>query len=345
MLPTSFAAPYRTGSGASSIDIAWVPPDDTGGCVVTGYAVFKDDGAGTSTFGEANVANDLSIRDQPGLNSASITDFVTSDVGLDFVFYLKVYTQAGDTALSEHATITLADVPDQPTVIPYKDTSSSTGSRLLIKYDALASSENGGLPVLSYSLEIDDGLGGDFSALTGGTVASLATSHLLTSGVSQGLSYRLRYRAQNSYGWSPYSSTASILAAQPPDQPSAAPVIVSTSDTQINIELDLDIGNGGATISGYTLEINAGGLSDDVFSAVTSYVSGTETHTLDLTTDSLTYGTIYKLRYRAANVEGNGDYSDTVLVALNSLPTAPATPTRVEADSTETAITVSWDSS
>jgi hypothetical protein len=117
------------------------------------------------------------------------------DVGLDFVFYLEVYTQAGDTAFSEHVTIALADVPDQPAVAPYKDTSFSTGSQLLIIYGALATSENGGLPVLSYSLEIDDGLGGDFSALTGEPVASLATSHLLTSGVSQGLSYRLRYRA------------------------------------------------------------------------------------------------------------------------------------------------------
>jgi hypothetical protein len=63
VVPTGFAAPYRTGSTAVSIDIAWVPPEDTGGCVITGYAVFKDDGTGTSTFLEANEANDLNIRD------------------------------------------------------------------------------------------------------------------------------------------------------------------------------------------------------------------------------------------------------------------------------------------
>lgn len=78
---------------------------------------------------------------------------------------------------------------------------------------------------------------------------------------------------------------------------------------------------------------------------MTTYTSGLETHTLDLTADSLVYGTIYKLRYRASNVEGDGDYSDTVNVALNSLPVAPATPSRVALGSTETAITVSWDSS
>lgn len=98
VLPSGFSAPYRTGSSASTIDIAWAPPQDPGGCVITGFAVFKDDGAGTGTFAEANSANDLAIRDQPGLNSATITTFAGSDVGLDFVFYLEVYTEAGDTA-------------------------------------------------------------------------------------------------------------------------------------------------------------------------------------------------------------------------------------------------------
>ena len=112
MLPTGFAAPYRTGSTATSIDIAWTPPLDPGGCVITGYAVFKDDGTGTGVFAEANSVNDLAIRDQPGLNSATITAFSPSDVGLDFVLYLEVYTEAGDTAQSEHGTLTLADVPD-----------------------------------------------------------------------------------------------------------------------------------------------------------------------------------------------------------------------------------------
>jgi hypothetical protein len=181
--------------------------------VITGYAVFKDDGTGTSAFGEANSANDLAIRGQPGLNSATITAFTTPDIGLDFVFYLEVYNEAGDVAFSEHRTITLGDVPDTPAVAPYKDTSASSGSRLLVMYDALSSSENGGLPVLSYSLEIDDGVGGDFYALTGSTVASLATSHLLSTGISQGLTYRLRYRAHNDYGWSEYSSIATILVA------------------------------------------------------------------------------------------------------------------------------------
>lgn len=157
ILPSAFLAPYRITSAALTIDIGWAEPGDTGGCAITGYAIFKDDGTGTSTFSEANTASDPAIRNQPGLNTAQITTFTGSDLGLEFVIYLDVYTEAGDSSSSEHEVITLGDVPNQPTTVPYKDTTQSTGSQLLINYDALASSENGGLAILSYSLEIDDG--------------------------------------------------------------------------------------------------------------------------------------------------------------------------------------------
>jgi hypothetical protein len=139
------------------------------------------------------------------------------------VIYLVVFTEAGDSADSEHATITLGAAPSQPPRAPNKEAASSSGSRLLIRYDPLASAFELGLPVESYSLEIDDGQGGAFRVLTGFSASSLATSHLITTGVTQGLTYRVRYRALNPYGWSDYSPIAAILAAQPPAKPSSAP--------------------------------------------------------------------------------------------------------------------------
>lgn len=183
ILPSSFVAPYRITSTALTIDIGWTEPGDTGGCALTGYAIFKDDGAGTGTFSEANTASDPTIRNQPGLSTAQITTFSASDLGLPFVIYLEVYTEAGDSSSSEHEVITLGDVPNQPTVVPYKDTTQSTGSQLLINYDALAASENGGLAILSYSLEMDDGQGGVYTALTGAATASLASSHFITTSI------------------------------------------------------------------------------------------------------------------------------------------------------------------
>jgi len=235
-------------------------------------------------------------------------------------------------------------VPSQPPSAPAKEESASSGSRLLIDYAALPAELNGGLHIESYSLEIDDGEGGAFVALTGLAVPSLATSQLITTGVREGVTYRVRYRARNAYGWGPYSVTAAILAAQAPAQPPTAPGVVSVSDTDIQVRLDLGVANGGAPITAYSLEINEGGLLNDVFSEVASYdgTASLQLHTLNIVTDSLVYGTIYKLRFRAQNLVGTGEPSDVTLVALTAVPAAPPTPTRVESSSSETSVAVSW---
>lgn len=111
VLPSLFDAPTRVTSTSSTLEIEWAPPEETGGCTITGYAVFIDDGTGSNNFEEANSANDLSIRNQPGLNRATITTFDAADVGQEFVVYLTTYTEAGDSTDSEHATIVLGDVP------------------------------------------------------------------------------------------------------------------------------------------------------------------------------------------------------------------------------------------
>ncbi len=107
----------------------------------------------------------------------------------------------------------------------------------------------------------------------------------------------------------------------------------------------MNIENGGAEISQYILERNSGGIDDNNFIQVASYVGSSTAsplHTLNLATDSLVYGTIYKLRYRAVNVEGNGPNSEETLVALSSLPAAVPTPSRIESGCTTDSITISW---
>lgn len=75
ILPSGFAAPTRKTSTATTVELEWQPPSDSGGCAITGYAVFKDDGTGSGTFAEVNTANDPALRGQPGLNSAVVTAF------------------------------------------------------------------------------------------------------------------------------------------------------------------------------------------------------------------------------------------------------------------------------
>jgi hypothetical protein len=58
---------------------------------------------------------------------------------------------------SEYSTIVLGDVPNQPSTAPTKILSLSSSTVLTISYPALATGDMNGLPVISYSLEIDDG--------------------------------------------------------------------------------------------------------------------------------------------------------------------------------------------
>lgn len=113
----------------------------------------------------------------------------------------------------------LASIPAKPSAAPESDLTKSSFEQLKISYVAV--SDNGGSPILSYSLEIDDGLGGEFTSLYGETVDTMSLS-ILYKNVSRGLLYRARYRARNVIGWGDYSPIGFLLAASVPEAPSQA---------------------------------------------------------------------------------------------------------------------------
>lgn len=79
--------------------------------------------------------------------------------------------------------------------------------------------DDGGSDILSYSLEIDDGTGGDFKPVVGYVSDFLLLEFLITNGINKATVYRLRYRSRNIIGWSDYSPIAYILAANVPVAP------------------------------------------------------------------------------------------------------------------------------
>jgi hypothetical protein len=72
--------------------------------------------------------------------------------------------------------------------------------------------DDGGSEILSYSLEIDDGQGGNFNALYG-DIEDTLTLAIVYKNVTRGKEYRVRYKARNAVGWSAYSPTGYLLAA------------------------------------------------------------------------------------------------------------------------------------
>ena len=74
----------------------------------------------------------------------------------------------------------LADVPVTPTVAPTSDDSITTTNKVKIDIHSIDVADNGGSPITSYSLEVDDAHGGDFIPVFGLLTNSLATSYIFT---------------------------------------------------------------------------------------------------------------------------------------------------------------------
>lgn len=192
---------------------------------------------------------------------------------------------------------------------------------------------------------MDDGQGGDFLALVGqeGAGDSLATLFTVTSGLQEGGLYRFRFRARNVNGWSGWSPIAYLRAASGPGRP-GAPTLNSVAATGFTLAMTKTGEDGGGSIVGYELWRNQGTGTVD-FIQVTTYDGQSSTHTVTVAADTLVAGQIYLLKSRAVNAFGSGEYSEELAVGVADFPAAPASLTKVIAESSPTYITLEWAAS
>jgi hypothetical protein len=172
-----------------------------------------NDGVGGDIYSEIDAAE---INNKPLYTSHTTT--APTVEGSTYIFQLRAYNING-VAISQTSAFVLASIPAAPTAAPDSDLAQSSFEQLKISYSEV--SDDGGSPILSYSLEIDDGLGGQFKSLYGETVDTMSLSTLYKN-VTRGLSYRARFRARNVIGWSDYSPIGFLLAATVPEAPDQA---------------------------------------------------------------------------------------------------------------------------
>jgi hypothetical protein len=72
-----------------------------------------------------------------------------------------------------------------------------------------------GSPITEYSIEVDDGVGGDFRVAS----QTMSMSVVIIEDIISGTHYRFRYRAKNEIGFGLYSEIAYILTASAPTDP------------------------------------------------------------------------------------------------------------------------------
>jgi hypothetical protein len=124
--------------------------------------------------------------------------------------------------------------------------------------------------VLSYSLEIDDGTGGDFTPVVGVLTDYLRLEYTIHHQIVKGTLYRLRYRALNKIGWSHYSPVAYIRAATTPIAPLQMSYISSTSTT-VTLSIPRSMDDRGSPITHYKLWYDLGDDLTSLFQEVPSY--------------------------------------------------------------------------
>lgn len=253
--PTGFSAPTRVSSTSTTLNLAWLPPSDDGGCPILSYVVYRDNGDGSSVTNEVNSNADANVRNKPTLLGMLITYYPSSPSGLPFTYKVVASNSIGDTD-SDTSTFILAGIPAAPLVAPTNTSQSSTS--ISLSYNALTTTlETGGAPILSYNLQMDDGLGGAFTDLYGVTADTLITSYTVY-GLVKGRVYAFRYRARNIYGWnSDYSPIFRLRAADLPTAP-PEPTLYTATANSITLTLQPCPDDGGSIIYGYELFMNTG---------------------------------------------------------------------------------------
>ena len=233
----------------------------------------------------------------------------------------------------------LASVPGEPADVPVSDDSVTSTDVIKVSYAQPAPPDDGGSPILTYELQMDDGAGGDFVSLTGFSPYSMIQHFTVVENVSKGRVHRFRYRAKNAVGWGPFSQEASILAASPPSAP-GPPSFSHFSDDTLFVEIFGSEDNGGTAILAMELWRDAGDDFASSFSQVSDYDGWASTYGFTAATDGLEAGKTYRLKTRSENAVGYSGFSLEAFIAFGDVAGAPGQPQRVS--STRTSLTVSW---
>lgn len=84
--PTGLEKAQIVSQTPSALQISWASPKDNGGCRVTGFVIYRDDGQGGDISTEVNSVSDVQVRDLPSLNTFEVTDFPADSSGRTFRF-------------------------------------------------------------------------------------------------------------------------------------------------------------------------------------------------------------------------------------------------------------------
>ena len=308
--PDAPGAPTLTSSG-TTMSVSWAAPS-ANGADITDYDV---------QYCSAGCTNDSNWTSIPDTTPSTALSSTITGLTNGTTYQVQVRAQnsvgAGDWSNSATHTIGRPSAPAAPTL--------TTGNAQLTATWTAASGN--GSTITDYDVQYcSAGCTNDANWTSiPDTTPSTALSYTIT-GLTNGTTYQVRVRAENSAGNGPWSPAASVEVGLP-SVPSA--VTVSAGNETLTVNWTASAGNGSA-ITDYDVRYCSVNC-DSSESAWQEHSQGKNSLSTFATLRSLTNGTEYQIQVRADNRHGSSLWSPTV-TATPGVPAAPSAPTLTAAD-------------
>ena len=316
MAPDAPSAP-TVEAGDGELLVSWAAPADNGAAIVD-YDVQYRAAGGTWRELSDNGRYTNTRATIPGLTN-----------GTTYEVHVRAENSEGESGWSPsargtpRAAATAPHAPSAPTV-------EAGDGELLVSWAAPA---DNGAAIVDYDVQY---------RVAGGTWRELSDNGTYTNtratipGLTNGTTYEVHVRAENSEGesgWSPSARGTPRAAAMAPDAPSAPTVTAGDGELEVSWRAPAD---NGAAIVDYDVQYRAAGgtwreLSDN----------GTYTNTR-ATIPGLTNGTTYEVHVRAENSEGESGWSASARGTPRAAAMAPDAPSAPTVTAGDGELEVSW---
>jgi hypothetical protein len=300
-----------TAASSTQINLSWTDNSDN----ETTFNIERAPG-GTTTFVEiATVAAGITSYQNTGLAAST-----------SYIYRVRAQNSVGYSGYTSTATATTPALPTSAPAAPTLLTATAfSANQINLSWTDNSNNET--------TFNIERAPGGTTTFVEIATVGAGVTTYQNT-GLTSNTSYVYRVRAQNSAGYSAYTSTAT--ATTQATAPLAPTVLTATaaSSTQINLSW-VDNSNNETSFS---IERAPGGTTTFIEIAIVGAGITTYQNT------GLTASTAYVYRARAYNSAGYSAYTNTATATTSAqsvtVPTAPTSLTTTAASTTQ--INLSW---
>jgi len=287
-----------TASGQTTINLSWTAPSSSGGSSITGYRIQWSD-IGTSNWQNVSPAHTGTGR-------------TYADTGLDpgTTRHYRVYAinSVGDSPASNVDDATTASGTASVPSAPRSLTAEADGPTT-INLSWEPPSNTGSAPITGYRIEVSEDGGSNWEELVAGH-RETTYSH---TDVPQGIMCHYRVYAINLMGESAQASSATAMISATnsiPDPPTSL-IATPSGPNIIDLSWDAPINTGGASITGYRIEVSEDGGTNWI-DLETNYKETIYSHT-GLTERSLCHYRVY-----AINSDGRESSSSNVAEATTT---------------------------